>query len=146
MTNRKEYSGNALSRAHAEKRRLVMAKATKRPARRATGSKRAKASAKKKSASKGTKTAKKSSSKASPAKAALHVIIYTTQTCPFCKLAKELLQSKHVSFTERDVLQDRHFAKEMIKKSSQMGVPVLDINGHIVIGFDKEAILKAITR
>lgn len=123
--------------------------------------KRAKASATKKSASKGANAANKASSKAvsskassskasslraSSSKAALHVIIYTTQTCPFCKLAKELLASKQVSFTERDVLQDKSFAKEMISKSHQMGVPVLDINGHVIVGYDKEAILKAITR
>ncbi len=109
--------------------------------------KRAKASATKRS--KGAKSPKKAPSKASKsssAKAAPHVIIYTTQTCPFCKLAKELLQSKRVAFTERDVMQDRNFAKEMISKSHQMGVPVLDINGHIIVGFDKEAILKAIKR
>ena len=77
-------------------------------------------------------------------KAHPHVIIYTTQTCPFCKMAKELLEHMRVPFIEKDVQQDRRLGEEMVHKSGQMGVPVLDINGHIIIGYDKEAILKAL--
>jgi glutaredoxin-like YruB-family protein len=79
-------------------------------------------------------------------KAHPHVIVYTTQTCPFCKMAKELIASRHVPFDERDVVETRQYAQEMMRKSGQMGVPVIDINGHIIIGYDKEAILKALHR
>jgi glutaredoxin-like YruB-family protein len=75
-----------------------------------------------------------------------HIIIYTTATCPFCKLAKELLASKKVTFTEHDVLRDRAWADEMMRKSGQMGVPVLDIDGKIIVGYDKEGILKALKK
>ncbi|HIH21424.1 MAG TPA: NrdH-redoxin [Candidatus Diapherotrites archaeon] len=75
----------------------------------------------------------------------MSVIVYSTQTCPYCHLAKEYLKSKSVKFEDVDVSSDHAKAEEMIKKSGQMGVPVLDINGKIIIGFDKEAIDKAIS-
>ena len=68
------------------------------------------------------------------------VKIYTTPTCPFCYLAKEYLKSRGVDFEEIDVSENEAAAKEMIEKSGQMGVPVIEIDGKIVIGFDKEKI------
>lgn len=68
------------------------------------------------------------------------VKIYTTSTCPYCKQAKEFFKEKRVKFTELDVSKDEKALHEMIKKSSQMGVPVININGQIVVGFDKEKI------
>lgn len=68
--------------------------------------------------------------------------IYTTPTCPWCKKAKEFLKKKNISFTELDVTTDEKARDEMIKKSKQMGVPVLDIDGKIVVGFDQPEIEK----
>ncbi len=64
--------------------------------------------------------------------------VYSTLTCPFCKMAKAYLEQKGVAFEDFDVSRDVAARDEMIKKSGQMGVPVIDINGNIVIGFDKE--------
>jgi len=68
------------------------------------------------------------------------VKIYTTPTCPFCLMAKEYLKEKGIEFEEIDVSKDENAAMEMIKKSGQMGVPVIEIDNEIVIGFDKEKI------
>ena len=68
------------------------------------------------------------------------VIIYSTPTCPFCIRAKDFLRDQKVDFTEIDVSSDREKAMEMVKKSGQMGVPVLDIRGQIVVGFDEKKI------
>ena len=70
--------------------------------------------------------------------------VYTTNTCPWCDKAKNYLKSKGVSFEELNVQDDMVAREEMIKKSRQMGVPVLDINGNIIIGFDKPAIDSAL--
>jgi len=68
------------------------------------------------------------------------VKIYTTPTCPFCFLAKEYLKEKGIEFEEIDVSKNEAAAMEMIQKSGQMGVPVIEIDGQIVVGFDKEKI------
>ncbi len=68
------------------------------------------------------------------------VKVYSTPTCPYCTMAKNYLKEKNVQFTDFDVSQDRQEAEEMVRKSGQMGVPVLDINGQIIIGFDKPRI------
>lgn len=72
------------------------------------------------------------------------VIVYSTSTCPFCIRAKQYLKDNNVQFTEHDVGADQAKAQEMIKKSDQMGVPVLDIDGTIIVGFDKEKIRAAL--
>lgn len=72
--------------------------------------------------------------------------VYSTPTCPYCVMAKNFLKQKKVQFEDVDVSKDRNAATEMIEKSGQMGVPVLDINGKIIIGFNTpeiEAALKA---
>lgn len=66
--------------------------------------------------------------------------IYSTPTCPWCKRAKAYLTEKGIDFESIDVSSNDVAQKEMIEKSGQMGVPVLDIDGKIVIGFDKEKI------
>ena len=71
-----------------------------------------------------------------------NVKIYSTPTCPFCLRVKQYLKENNVAFEEFDVSNDRAKADEMIEKSGQMGVPVLDIDGQIIVGFDKEAISK----
>lgn len=69
------------------------------------------------------------------------IIIYTTTTCPYCHQAKEYLDSKEIKYIDEDVSDPKN-AQKMIDKSGQMGVPVLDIEGKIIVGFDKAAIDK----
>ncbi|MBN1326084.1 glutaredoxin family protein [Candidatus Falkowbacteria bacterium] len=68
--------------------------------------------------------------------------IYSTPTCPFCHQVKDYLKDKKIEFTDYDVSFDNDRAQEMIDKSGQMGVPVVDIEGEVIIGFDKEKIDK----
>jgi glutaredoxin-like YruB-family protein len=68
--------------------------------------------------------------------------IFSTPTCPYCYTLKEFLKEKGFEFEDIDVSQDAVAREEMIKKSGQMGVPVVDIDGEIVVGFDKEKICK----
>ena len=72
------------------------------------------------------------------------VIVYSTQSCPFCHMAKDFLKANKVGFDDVDVSGNREKAMEMVKKSGQTGVPVLDINGKIIIGFDEPQIRKAL--
>ncbi len=64
------------------------------------------------------------------------VIIYTTPTCAYCKMAKEFFKKHDVDYVEKDVAADQSAAQEMIQKSGQMGVPVISVDDNIVIGFD----------
>ena len=73
-----------------------------------------------------------------------NVTVYSTPTCPFCIRAKQYLKDNNIQFTEYDVGANPDKAQEMIKKSGQMGVPVVEIDGRIVIGFDKEEIKEAL--
>ncbi len=68
------------------------------------------------------------------------VYIYSTPTCHYCKVAKDYLSKHDVAFTEYDVAADLEKRKEMVDKTGQMGVPVLDIDGKIVIGFNQAKI------
>jgi glutaredoxin 3 len=70
--------------------------------------------------------------------------VYTTNTCPWCVKVKNYLKSENIDFEELNVQDDMEAREEMVKKSNQMGVPVLDINNNIIIGFDKSAILAAL--
>jgi len=72
------------------------------------------------------------------------VKIYTTTVCPFCHMAKDFLKTNNIKFEEVNLENNPKAVEEMIKKSGQTGVPVLDINGTIVIGFDVEKIKKAL--
>jgi glutaredoxin 3 len=65
------------------------------------------------------------------------VIVYTTPTCVFCKNVKAYLEDKGIDYETIDVLADANKAQEMIDKSGQMGVPVTDFHGTIVVGYDK---------
>jgi glutaredoxin-like YruB-family protein len=73
-----------------------------------------------------------------------NIIIYSTPTCPWCKLAKNFFKEKGVEYKDIDVSTDEKAAEEMVHKSGQYGVPVIDIDGQIIIGFDQEAIEKAL--
>ncbi|MFH1640760.1 MAG: glutaredoxin domain-containing protein [Candidatus Omnitrophota bacterium] len=68
------------------------------------------------------------------------VKVYSTPTCPWCMRVKAFLKDSNVVFHDVDVSTSQQAAEEMIQKSGQMGVPVLDISGKIIIGFDKEKI------
>ena len=72
------------------------------------------------------------------------VKVYSTPTCPYCKLAKEFLKEKGIAFSDIDVSADPAAANEMVKKSGQMGVPVIDINGQIIVGWNKGALEEAL--
>ena len=72
------------------------------------------------------------------------VTIYSTPTCPYCKQTKDFLKQNGVKYAEIDVAADEKKAQEMIEKSGQMGVPVIDIDGTIIVGFDKAAMKKAL--
>ena len=63
------------------------------------------------------------------------VIVYGTTSCPYCVMAKNFFKENNVSFEDVNVGIDRARAEEMVKKSGQMGVPVIDIEGQIVVGF-----------
>ncbi len=70
--------------------------------------------------------------------------IYSTPTCPYCKMAKSFLTERGLEYDDVDVSADRQAAEEMVDKTGQMGVPVLDIDGTVIIGFDKDAIEAAL--
>jgi glutaredoxin-like YruB-family protein len=74
------------------------------------------------------------------------VTVYSTPTCTYCNLAKDYFRKNGVQFTDYNVAQDMAKADEMVKKSGQMGVPVIDINGKIIIGFNQPEIEKALHR
>lgn len=74
------------------------------------------------------------------------VKLYTTESCPWCVKVKNYLKAKEVLFEELNVQDNMEAREEMVSKSKQMGVPVLDINGSIVIGFDKKAIETALEK
>ena len=65
------------------------------------------------------------------------VIIYSTPTCHFCHMAKDFFTDNHVAFKDYDVASDVSKRSEMINKSGQMGVPVIDVGGELIVGFDE---------
>ena len=70
----------------------------------------------------------------------MHITIYSTPTCPYCKLAKDFFREQSITFTEVDVANDPQAANDMVKKSGQMGVPVIEIDGEIVVGWNQKAL------
>lgn len=68
------------------------------------------------------------------------VIVYSTPHCPYCKMVENFLKEKGVEFLEKDVSEDSEVAKEMVKKSRRIGVPQTEINGKIIVGFDRIAL------
>lgn len=68
------------------------------------------------------------------------VKVYSTITCPYCVTLKEYLKEHNIEFEDIDVSQDEKARDEMIEKSGQMGVPVIEINKDIIVGFNKEVI------
>jgi len=71
-----------------------------------------------------------------------HVIVFSTPTCSFCNMAKKYFREKGITFRDVDVSRDAGAARVMIRRSGQQGVPVIDIGGKIVVGFDRGKIDK----
>jgi glutaredoxin-like YruB-family protein len=74
------------------------------------------------------------------------VTVYSATWCAFCHAAKDYLDKLGVKYTDKDIETDQAYAQEAVEKSNQMGIPVLDIDGEIIIGFDRpriDATLKA---
>ncbi|HNV01220.1 MAG TPA: glutaredoxin domain-containing protein [archaeon] len=74
------------------------------------------------------------------------VIVYSTTTCPYCVMAKDWLKGKKVEFDDINVGINQDKAREMIQKSGQMGVPVIDVAGSIIVGFDRPKIEEALKK
>ena len=70
------------------------------------------------------------------------VTVYSTPNCPYCIRLKDYLEQRGTAFTKIDVSQDKASLDKMVSLSGQMGVPVIDIDGKIVVGFDKDKINK----
>ncbi|NNM53127.1 MAG: NrdH-redoxin [Spirochaetales bacterium] len=76
----------------------------------------------------------------------MSVIVYSTPSCPYCTMVKNYLKGKGVPYTDYDVSRDTRRADEMVRKSGQMGVPVVDINGRVLVGFRPNDIESALKR
>ncbi|MDP3178271.1 MAG: glutaredoxin domain-containing protein [Spirochaetaceae bacterium] len=74
------------------------------------------------------------------------VSIYTTPSCSYCRVAKDYFRKSGISFSEYDISADPRLAEEMMRKSGQFGVPVIDINGRVIVGFNQVAIERALHR
>ena len=68
---------------------------------------------------------------------AKEVKVYSTPTCPYCKMTKKFLEDNSIKYQDLNVAGDKAAREEMINKSGQMGVPVIDINGELILGFDQ---------
>jgi len=76
----------------------------------------------------------------------MKIKVYSTPTCPYCKLVKEYLDGQKISYTDVNVADDSAAANEMVKISGQMGVPVVDIDGDVIVGWNKDALEEAIKK
>jgi len=74
----------------------------------------------------------------------MKIKVYSTPSCPYCHLAKEYFKENNIDFEDFDVSKDENALMEMMNKSGQMGVPVIDIDGEIVIGFNRAEIERII--
>lgn len=68
------------------------------------------------------------------------VIVFSTPTCHFCNLAKQYLRQQKIAFKDVDVSRDAAAARDLVRRTGQMGVPVIDINGKVIVGFDRPKI------
>ena len=74
----------------------------------------------------------------------MKVKVYSTPACPYCHMAKDFLKQNNIDFEDIDVSRDQKAAQEMIEKSGQMGVPVIDVDGKIIIGYNVTALKEAL--
>ena len=72
------------------------------------------------------------------------VTIYSTPTCVYCKMAKDFFKKNGIAYQEHDVSADMKAREEMVQKSNQLGVPVIDIDGKILVGFDEEELKRVL--
>jgi len=72
------------------------------------------------------------------------VIIYSTPSCVYCKMAKEYFEKNGIQYVEHNVAEDDAAREEMVEKSHQLGVPVIDIDGEIHVGFNRSELQKAL--
>lgn len=70
------------------------------------------------------------------------ITIYSTPTCHFCHMAKDYFANNHIQFTDYNVATDMQKRQEMFQKSGQMGVPVIDVGGEIIVGFQEDRLKK----
>lgn len=75
-----------------------------------------------------------------PAQRAHRVLVFTTPSCPWCTRAKAYLRERRVPFREVDVSRDPAAARDMVRRSGQMGVPVIEIDGQAIVGFDRRKV------
>lgn len=73
-----------------------------------------------------------------------NITVYSTPTCVYCKMAKDYFTSKGLTYSEYNVAEDNAKLDEMVQKSGQMGVPVIDIDGKVFVGFNKKEIETAL--
>ncbi|OGY97836.1 MAG: NrdH-redoxin [Candidatus Liptonbacteria bacterium RIFCSPHIGHO2_01_FULL_57_28] len=73
-----------------------------------------------------------------------NIIIYSTPSCVYCKLAKQFFAQHNLPYTEHNVQEDIQAQQDMIAKSQQLGVPVIDVDGEIFVGFDKKGLSEAL--
>ena len=76
----------------------------------------------------------------------MSVTLYSTPSCVYCRLAKDYFRQQGIAFTEYNVAADQRKAEEMMRKSGQMGVPVIDIGGRVIVGFNKGEVERALKR
>ena len=74
----------------------------------------------------------------------MSVTMYSTPSCGYCNMAKDYFRKNQIPFTEYNVAADQRKAEEMVRKSGQMGVPVIDVNGKVIVGFNQGAIETAL--
>jgi glutaredoxin-like YruB-family protein len=70
----------------------------------------------------------------------MNVVVYTTPTCPYCRHAKDYLSQRGVPYTERDVASDPSAAADLLRLTQQRAVPVITVDGQVVVGFDRPAL------
>ncbi len=68
------------------------------------------------------------------------VIVFSTPTCSYCNMAKQYFRQKNVKYVDVDVSRDAAAARDMVRRSGQMGVPVIDIGGKVIVGFNRQKI------
>jgi glutaredoxin-like YruB-family protein len=73
-----------------------------------------------------------------------NIIIYSTPSCVYCKMAKQYFKENNLAYTEHNVQDDMQAQQEMIAKSQQLGVPVIDVDGEIFVGFDKKGLAEVL--
>ena len=76
----------------------------------------------------------------------MRIRVFSTAACPYCHILKDFLKENKIEFEDINVAEDQKAAEEMVEKSGQRGVPVLDVNGEIIVGFDPDAIKAALKK